>query len=352
MGTPALFLLFAITELEGFEHPHKILMRLLLIMFHFFVTIFVTILGRFPSISPRGDNIIYMELCQTFPQSLLDLFLAYHTIMLVICFPVITEGRIQILIVVPVPHRIEVRTCLPCFAHSEGREVLPELLCCGQSCLCQICIPAAVIGCGKYRRQIHALVHIAINGRTCFQPVVDVSGDCSVGQQIVDRLSGALRSREHPVLGQDSLLRSGIIDRLDAVPLAYIHAQIDHGTVCSLADRPLATPRAVADLDRDRLVVVPGTAGSPRTILFQHALPDLAIIADAIVGRCFSGRRHKTVGNALCGAYTCSVMYGDLTDRRRSSAVIPCQIAVLYQTALAHFLPPPRSSFSDSSPTF
>ena len=145
MGIPALFLLFAITELEGFEHPHKILMRLLLIMFHFFVTIFVTVFGHFSLISPRGDNIIYMELCQTFPQSLLDLFLAYHAIMLVICFPVITEGGIQIRVVVAVPHRIEVRTRLPCFSHSEGREVLPELLRCGQTSLCQISISAAVI---------------------------------------------------------------------------------------------------------------------------------------------------------------------------------------------------------------
>ena len=47
MGIPALFLLFVITELEGFEPTNKTFKRLLLIVFHFSVTIFVTIFCRF-----------------------------------------------------------------------------------------------------------------------------------------------------------------------------------------------------------------------------------------------------------------------------------------------------------------
>ena len=42
VGIPALFLLFVITELEGFEPTNKVLIRLLFTAFHFSVTIFVT----------------------------------------------------------------------------------------------------------------------------------------------------------------------------------------------------------------------------------------------------------------------------------------------------------------------
>ena len=299
MGIPALFLLFVITELEGFEPTNKTLKRLLFIEFNFFVTIFVTVFGRFSSISPRGDNIIYMGLCQTFPQSLLDLFLAYHAIMLVICFPVITEGSIQIRIVVAVPDRIEVRARLPCFSHSEGREMCPELLRSGQSCCHQIGISRAIILRIEYRRQIDALVHIAVNGCSCSQSVVDVSRYGSIHEQIVDVRSRAERGRIHAMGCQYSLLCAGVIHALDTVTLADIHAQIDQGTICRLADLPLATVFAVADLDRDCLVIVPGTAGSPRTVLLQHALSDLSIIPDAVVRRCFPVCRHKTVRDAL-----------------------------------------------------
>ena len=86
------------------------------------------------------------------------------------------------------------------------------------------------------------------------------------------------------MLCQYTVFCAVIVDRLDVVPLADIHTQIDQGFICRIADGPVSAPLTVADLYRDCLVVIPRVAGCPRSVALQNALAYHPIIADAVVG--------------------------------------------------------------------
>ena len=133
----------------------------------------------------------------------------------------------------------------------------PELVRRLESCCQQIRIPSAVVGRIEYRRQIDSLIDPIRDGLWP-EPCIDLRCDGTIDQQIVDIRPRAESRREHPMLGQHSVLGSVIIDRFDAIPLAYIHAQINERLIRVIADGPVSAPLAVAHFDSNCLVVVPG----------------------------------------------------------------------------------------------
>lgn len=171
--------------------------------------------------------------------SALDLGLTDHTIMLVICLPVIAECRIEIRVCVAVCYRREVCRCLPSFQHSEGGEVHPELIRRLETSGQQIRIASAVVCRIKYRRQIDALIDPIRDGLWT-EPCIYLRCDGAIDQQIVDVRPWTLGSAIEPVLGQHSRLRAGVVHGLDSISLADIHAQIDERFICRVTDRPVS----------------------------------------------------------------------------------------------------------------
>lgn len=131
----------------------------------------------------------------TLALSALDLGLAAHTIVLVVCLPVIAECRIEVRIGVAVCHRREVCRCLPSLQHPECREMHPELIRRFETSGQQIRIPSAVVCRIEYRRQIDALIDPIRDGLWP-EPCIDLRCDGTIDQQIVDVRPRAERGRE------------------------------------------------------------------------------------------------------------------------------------------------------------
>ena len=154
-----------------------------------------------------GTKIYFYPFNTSLSLSALDLGLAAHTIVLVICLPVITECRIEVRDwccgmsperSLPMPVRA--------FQHPERDEMHPELIRRLETSGQQIRIPSAVVCRIEYRRQIDALID-PIRDSLWPEPCIDLRCDGSIDQQIVD-IRPRAESRRNIRCSSDSVLGS------------------------------------------------------------------------------------------------------------------------------------------------
>jgi len=120
----------------------------------------------------------------------------------------------------------------------------------------------------------------------------------------VDILTRASSRCVHPVLCK-STIGSSIIVRSDAVPLADVSTELDHAVPACVTNRPIAASIRVADLQSNRLVIIPVATGGPCRILLLHVASDLAVHTNTIITTRLSRGGGKNI-SALLGAHHAS----------------------------------------------
>ena len=136
---------------------------------------------------------------------------------------------------------------------------------------------------------------------------------------------------------QASALIAGIVQPLDAIPAADIHAKINQACQSGVAHVPVRRTTIVGHLDGHGHMVVVGVGAAPGAVPLVHKLANMPLAVDAIVRTGLPSGVGKDVAALLQCEVARHVVDGDFGDRLVPGAgPVGADVGVGYKVTVAH----------------
>jgi hypothetical protein len=141
---------------------------------------------------------------------------------------------------------------------------------------------------------------------------------------------------------QIAIFIAGEVQRLNAVPLADVPAEVNELLQGGIANVPVAADFVIGYLDGNGLIVIVGVRACPCPILFLNVHPDSAVCPDAVIRAGLSGSGSKDVPTGFNGQISRHVMDSDFLDGISPGiGTVWGNFRVVYQRTVTHgFVPP------------